>query len=145
MNRRSILSLIAGAPLAGKAVAEQAVQSMGNPSWGAEASSGMMAPGQATINKPQMDHASAMRFIFNDADALAEARAEFAAAELRSNPYIDPDIQIMKSFSPMAKIAFQRQRNIERAMADAFDHSYDRPNRYVRAIETRLKKLMWGN
>lgn len=51
----------------------------------------------------------------------------------------------MKSFSPMAKIAFQRQRNVERAMADAFDNSYDRPNRYVRAIETRLKKLMWGD
>jgi len=146
MNRRSILSLIAGAPLAGRAVADQAVTSLGNMSPPPYGLIGGAAQGQSTgpANIPFVEHQSALRSIFGDAKALAEIRAELAEAELRNNPYIDPDIQIMRSFSPMAKITFQRQRNVERALAEIQDTRWDRPQRYIRALQSRLDKMMWG-
>lgn len=143
MNRRSILGILGAAPFAGKAVADQAVASIGSsipPSnYGLSASAGQLAS-----NNPLMDPKAALRRVFGDARAMAEIREELAEGELRSNPYIDPDIQIMKSWSPMAKITFQRQRNIERAIAEMQDDRWDRPQRYIRALQSRVDKMMWG-
>lgn len=36
--------------------------------------------------------------------------------EYRAVPGIDPDIAVLRSFSPMAKVTFQRQRNVESRM-----------------------------
>lgn len=144
MNRRSILGLLSAAPFAGKAVAEQAVTSIGSsvPPGGYGLSSGV---GQASpANNPLMEHQSAVRNILGDMRAMSEIRSELAEGELRGNPYIDPDIQIMKTWSPMAKITFQRQRNVDRAIAEMQDTRWDRPNRYIRAFQSRMDKLMWG-
>lgn len=142
MNRRSILGILGAAPFAGKAVADQAVASLGSqspPSYGLSSGAG-----QSAANNPLMDPKAALRKVFGDARAMAEIREELAESELRGNPYIDPDIQIMKSWSPMAKITFQRQRNINRAIAEMQDDRWDRPQRYIRALQSRVDKMMWG-
>lgn len=150
MIRRSFLSLMAGAPLAGKAAAEHAVASLSGgampPAYPPPASGinecGSQNP---TASIQRMDHRTALRMILNDAKAMEEIRAELTEAELRNgNPFIDADIQVMRSWSPMAKITFQRQRNVERALAQVLEDRPDEPNRYVRAFRNRMNKLVWG-
>lgn len=57
----------------------------------------------------------------------------------REVTHIDPDLQVYKSFSPMAKITFQRQRNVERMIEGEFtDHSSNWP------LWDIINKLMYG-
>lgn len=45
---------------------------------------------------------------------------------------IDPDLAVMRSFSLNAKIAFQRQRNVERRLAGmGHEYPYQRINRAI--------------
>lgn len=49
---------------------------------------------------------------------------------------------IMKSFSPMAKIVFQRQRNVERRLQTLL--STTGFSGYSHAFDQAVNKLMWG-
>ncbi len=55
---------------------------------------------------------------------------------------IDPDIEVLRSFSPMAKIAFQRQRNVQRAIEQSTNEPlheiFGKAREYIR-------KLVWGD
>lgn len=102
--------------------------------------------GEASANvvRELMPAAQARRLIFGDAKVMAEITAELFEDEKRSNPYIDPDLQVLKSLSPMAKITFQRQRNVAHHLAQMRDESWDRPQRYIHAFRKHYEKLMWG-
>jgi hypothetical protein len=147
-NRRSIFGVIGAAPLAAQGVAGAIAGGLSSfpPSHpypeNAATQSGQLI---STPQPPRMSRPSAMRTIFGDKDALAEIRDELFR-ENRVIAGLDPDIAIMKSWSPMAKITFQRQRNVDLALARLQDaQSWDRsPGMWVRAIEDRLQKLMWG-
>lgn len=150
ISRRGIMGVLAGAPLAGKAVAETVMSGLGSGVLGsgsANASAGwgvgMNATAPAVLASPRMDAVQAAKLIFGDAQALAEIRSELYA-EQRNINYVDPDIMVMKSWSPMAKIAFQRQRNVERALDELQDSRWDRPQRYLKALNDRMQRLMWG-
>lgn len=142
-NRRGLLGMIAGAPLFGGAVAEsichEAQFAIGAQQLGLYAGQ----PCGNTPTAPRMEHSSAVRMIFGDKEALAAIRDELFA-EQRHVISIDPDILIMKAWSPMAKLTFQRQRNVERILAELQDNRMDRPQRYIRAFTDRLNKLMWA-
>jgi len=144
MNRRGVMGLLAGAPLFGKAVAEHAVESLGTAVPPSHPFTGNMGA-QAMVNPPLMERDNALKTIFGDAGALADIRAELFAEQRTQIPSIDPDLMVLRSLSPMAKITFQRQRNVDRAIADLQDNApWDRPQRYIRAFNDRLNKLMWG-
>lgn len=57
----------------------------------------------------------------------------------RHVPGIDPDIDVMRSFSRMAKITFQRQRNVQRDLEQCAED----PGRWS-AVNRFLDKIMWG-
>lgn len=140
-SRRNIFGLAAAAPIFGNALAESIGQNM-TPGMGAQ----QLGVGQSAGNmpiSPRMEHKSAIRLIFGDTEALAEIRSELFA-EQRHISSIDPDILVMKTWSPMAKLTFQKRRNVERALAELQDDRFDRPTRYVRAFTDRLQKLMWS-
>lgn len=141
-DRRGFLGILGAAPLFGGAIAENIgrdAQAMGLSQGG--------LPGASQLGvkvNPRMEQKSALRMIFGDAEALAEIRDELFAAQ-RHVTAIDPDILIMKSWSPMAKLTFQKQRNVERALAELQEEGrWDRPQRYVKAFSDRLQKLMWA-
>lgn len=138
MNRRSILGMMAAAAAQNMPETVGLAISSGNPNRAMEAT----ASNAALI--PKMDRPSALRMVFGDAQAMAEIRSELMQQEMRSVTYIDPDIMHKKSWSPMAKVAFQRQRNVERAIADLENERWDVPQRFIKALGTRLDKLMWG-
>lgn len=150
LNRRSIMGVLAGAPLVGRAVADGALESLRNPvppshpypHAGENCATQAGSLGQKAVN-PLMERGNALKIIFGDANALAEIRDELFA-ENRTIQSVDPDIAILKSLSPMAKITFQRQRNVERALAELQSERWDGPQRYVRVFEERLQKMMWG-
>lgn len=145
MNRRSILGVIAGAPFAGKAIAETAVGGVLGippPSQGYVDSAGQCAANR--ISEPLVERSAALRTVLADKQAMSEIRDEMFR-EHRVVLSIDPDIMAMRSWSPMAKVTFQRQRNVERAIEEAFgDNDWNKPSRYVRALAMRLEKIMWG-
>jgi hypothetical protein len=144
MNRRSILGVLGGAPFAAKAVAREVISSgsIAPPASLYQGSQAGIAGASNPIN-PLMERSHALRTIFADAKAIAEMRDELFEQH-RFIPSIDPDIAIMRSWSDMAKITFQRQRNVERAWVELQEARLDRPGRYLRALEERLQKLMWG-
>lgn len=50
---------------------------------------------------------------------LRELLVAAAQAQCRIVLSVDPDIEVYRSFSPMAKITFQRQRNVQRVLDEA--------------------------
>lgn len=143
MNRRSILGVLGGAPFAAKAVAQTVTQGGGLLGGSGAPSTGLMSQADK-VAAPAMERSVALRTIFADAKAIAEIKDELAEQN-KFVHVIDPDIAIMRSWSDMAKITFQRQRNIERAFEELQEARLDRPGRWMRSIEERLQKLMWGN
>ena len=95
---------------------------------------------------PHMDHKSALAKVFGDVFLRAKMRAQLYE-QYRFCVDIDPDIAVLKSLSPMAKITITRQRRVERELQDVFtipdcprpySFAHDMVNKYV-------QKLMWGN
>lgn len=143
MNRRSVLGAIGIAPFAGKTIAGTAIGGqLGVKSASLAGSFGEM-PAQDSPKAPLIDRTQAMRMVLADKEAIAEIRNELFE-EHRIVHAIDPDIAIMKSWSDMAKITFQRQRNVERAMAELQEQRLDRPQQYIHTLTKQLNKLMWG-
>jgi hypothetical protein len=100
----------------------------------------------ADVARPLMEHSSALRRVLGDAFLRAQVRAQIYE-ELRYSSEIDPDIAILKSLSPMAKIAFTRRRRVERQLKEAFTFNFDQPQPYSHArelVSRHIQSLMWG-
>jgi hypothetical protein len=144
MNRRGILGALAGAATVGNAGIGPVGRDLGisGATQGSQFGMNVAASGQ---KPPRMDISLARRLVFGDAEALAEIRDElFAEQRNVTMAMIDPDISIMKSWSPMAKLAFQRQRNVERAIDQLRDPPrFGRSLLFLNSLNERLNKLMW--
>jgi len=72
--------------------------------------------------------------------AIRDAVTEAAWQMNRFVHAVEPDIEVYRSFSPMAKITFQRQRNVERLIAQetmpSWHEAFDPLHRFI-------DKLMW--
>lgn len=63
--------------------------------------------------------------------------------QYRNVTYIDPDIAVLRSFSPMAKITFQRQRIVNRNIEVRTAQSYFRRGA-LEKVQDFIYKKMWG-
>lgn len=119
MNRRSILQLFAaapvGAPLAAKAAVESAAAELSkiNAVGVGEAGPTNPSPGMSLADPTREQTHFALR--------VPETRAAIVSElyeQERRIWSIEPDLAVKRSFSLSAKIAFQRQRNVERRLAE---------------------------
>jgi hypothetical protein len=111
--RRGFLRLLSATPLAGKMAVEQAAGRLAGVDlsgirFGATPTSG---EGPASANPyPNAEAIRKATLIPGNRKAIMD----FLWEDSREVGYIDPDLAVLRSFSLNAKIAFQRQRNVER-------------------------------
>lgn len=146
MNRRSLMGLLGGVPFVGKAIANDLVRGAGSAVPGVAPPSDdyrnckTSGAGQAAENAVRMPRWKAARVVLAD----PQMRADFVAGlyeHHRVVHYIDPDIEIMRCWSPMAKIAFQRQRNVERQLEAALNEPLES---IFDGLHAKISKLVWG-
>jgi hypothetical protein len=126
MNRRKFFGMMAAAPAAAKGAADMAVAELSRIGVGSLGATqlGVGSYGVPTGSYPVscgpnrlFDPREVMR------KALADPKQRAAMASLlfekhRSVGVIDPDIACYRSFSLNAKVAYQRQRNVERDLQE---------------------------
>ena len=93
------------------------------------------------VSKPNMSRALAAKAVFVANPDLYEAARSTCFYNNRNVDHIDPDIAVLKSLSPMAKVTFQRQRNVEREMAY---WSNQEDMSITDRIHAAISELMWG-
>ena len=93
-----------------------------------------------TENKLAMESWEAARIILRDPAEMARVRAAtYRKYRVLNGLDVDPDIAVMRSFSPMAKLTFQRQRIVEREIEkESMEPLWDA---FV-SIRDRMGKLM---
>jgi hypothetical protein len=89
---------------------------------------------------PLMPEHEAIKFILQNAEAYALYESEMYRAH-RCVEEIEPDILIYKSFSPMAKLTFQRQRNVKRHMVQLVSAPKWLSMEW---FHLKVRKVMWG-
>ncbi len=110
ITRRTAASLIGALPLAARNMGQSAKAS-GPPigvTGGQEADQCTGVP-----RGPKMQEWEAARIAVKNPTLREIMKSEFYSRH-RVIDRVDPDIEVYRSWSPMAKIAFQRQRNVER-------------------------------
>lgn len=93
------------------------------------------------MQAPKMEHWQALKLAMADPDLRREFVSECYARNKQIDA-VDADLLCLKSFSPMAKITFQRQRNVEReikAMTSSSQLGFASG-----AISRFINKVMWG-
>lgn len=114
MNRRGIIAGLLGAPIAAKAAAGASpspfMTAVPYDDWTGGAC--VQAPG---IPAPQVMRLARAAGLFTD-----EMLRNAARVDIGSPQALDPDLFAAKSFSLSAKIVMQRERDIERRVANAF-------------------------
>jgi hypothetical protein len=145
-NRRTIMGLLPSVPFVGRRLAGDLVKGAADlrPPGGVLSGAGDQAgtvPEQAIRQNLQlMPRWRAWRQML-DNPTMREAVESYAWEQHRRVSHIDPDIEVYRSFSPMAKIAFQRQRNVEQMMQGLTAE----PKETVwNATVEKINKLMWG-
>lgn len=140
MNRRSILGAIAGAPFVGRHIAGEIAKNHGR------ALGGIVESGSADASSPgarpmrqAMPRWKAAQAVLGDPQVLADLRSALFDQH-RFISFIEPDIETMRSWSPMAKIAFQRQRNVEREVDSIINESKG----IIGDIMEKIHKMTWG-
>lgn len=128
MQRRSFLKMLGLSPLAAKAAVEsEQMHQAGITQVGQYPTATNLPPGE-TVDP------SIIRALMD-----AAFRAEWESAlyqQNRSVYFLDHDLANKRSFSLAAKIAFQRQRNVERQMAESCGIS---PWRWMSQLRQRAK------
>jgi hypothetical protein len=121
MNRRRFFGLMAAAPVAARTVAESAaadlsrVRVSGLVDGGAIASGGSF--GGPVTNSPMVDPRAMLKRALLDPNKRAEIESMLFERN-QAVGAIDSDLACYRSFSLNAKIAFQRQRNVQRALQE---------------------------
>jgi hypothetical protein len=122
MNRRKFFGMMAAAPAAAKGAADMAVAELSRINVGAGAL-GQLGGGSYGMPVGSYPTSAGQQRLFDPRElmrkALADPKQRAAMASLlfekhRTVGVIDPDIACYRSFSLNAKVAFQRQRNVER-------------------------------
>jgi len=103
------------------------------------------ATSQVAPMAPKISRESAFMRLIMDNDVIAELRSRIFAETCPSA--IDPDLMILKSLSPMAKLAYQRQREGEKKLKELTKSELNLPRQWSFAgawLEERVSKMMWG-
>lgn len=132
MNRRRLLSALVALPVAGKAAAEAAVAELSQVRLPTTAPlGGSYGIESASIGEPTKEQ---YRFLLSQPEVRKFVESTVFESE-RHISSIDPDLACMRSFSLNAKIAFQRQRNVERQIERMqSDYPWTRMNRYLLSL-----------
>lgn len=111
-NRRGFLGLLASAPLAARAVADQAAAKMGL-STAFDTSNAVYGQSMGVPMPARADGGSWVRQALADmmTDRSRQQRRDQAREEAR---VLDPDLASMRSLSPSAAYAIQRKRSYQR-------------------------------
>lgn len=95
----------------------------------------------ALPRQPLVSHTQAVAKIL--ADPILRQKIEAEAWQNHRRVFVvDDDIAAMRSFSHMAKITFQRQRNVQREIEEI---QKPPPWETRGFFETAVRKIMWGN
>ena len=148
VTRRSAAALLGSLPFVGRQIGGGGLSSGTGLSDAAQMLKSQIAqPGYAHIEQrpasmaPLMPEWKAMRLAMLDPDIKA-IMMDALWNQHREIHKIDPDIEVLRSVSPMAKIAFQRQRNVQRAL----DQSTNEPlHEIFGKAREYIRKLVWGN
>lgn len=150
ITRRFATRALAFAPLAARKAADvlrqgvtgsatsASISGYGPPSTSGE-SLGQGGQG-ASANMPAVPRHTAFELAMK-IPALRSAAYEQAWRQNRCVYNVDPDIEVYRSFSPMAKVTFQRQRNVERSVWEESEPNQDAA---MRPIFRFINNLMWG-
>lgn len=156
LARRGFLKLLPAAGFAGKLAAEDAAKQLsglGSTGFPQNAGGGWAveglgcAPNQpAPISLSQGSAISidARRRIIQRVLRIPKLRGELESIlyeDQRHVGYIDPDLAAKRSFSLAAKVTFQRQRNVERALQNQVYQ--DSPYQQVERWTERVLKWVW--
>lgn len=142
MTRRTAASVLAGLPFVGGSAAKAIGGSLasGNMMPRTQTEAGQYNGKDAGPSGPKMQEWQAMRLAMLDPD-IKRMLIDAAYSQHRVITSVDPDIEVLRALSPMAKITFQRQRNVAKAIRDATEEPTwswgQRAREYV-------QKLMWG-
>lgn len=140
ITRRTAAGVLAGLPFVGKAAGANAVGGING--LGNTQASPPTTP-YPTPDRPQMAKVPewrALRLAMQDPDLRREI-VSMAFEQHRTVLSVDPDIEVMRSFSPMAKITFQRQRNVGRYI----QQQTETPKwEMFSPLREFIKKAMWG-
>lgn len=143
-SRRGVIGLLAGLPFIGNALASNLSGAIPTPEHGPVGLGGYNGQsGQKMATAPigpRLPQWKATRLVLCDPAMMALAReASFRAH--RNIGHIDTDLQIKRSFSPMAKLTYQRQRNVENdieRLCSVQDVDWIDP------LREKINKLVWG-
>jgi len=140
LTRRSVSAMLGGLPLA--RAFNPSPRSDVPPVLGHAMGSPMKEAGLATaqpLRQARMSEWDAVRQLLKDPKWLRRL-TEQTYADQRIIYQLDPDIATPRSWSPMAKVTFQRQRNVERLIASQMRPP---PWEVSRKFQEALHKLMW--
>jgi len=138
LTRRSMNMLLGTAPALALGPGSNDAVNMG---FGAKVNEWAGAPTPVSEPGPNMimDYRKALQKVLMDPEMRSLQESEYYWRH-RHVGYIDPDIQVLRSLSPMAKVVYQRQRNVIRAMEEELSP----PGDVFKAFRERIHKLMWG-
>lgn len=91
---------------------------------------------------PRMQYDAAKRMLMLQPDVRDRVESSLFVGH-RQVGYIDHDIEAKRSWSTMAKVTFQRRRNVDAALADCAGDT----NTYsmgVQFLDQKIGELMWG-
>jgi hypothetical protein len=141
------MGLIGAVPFVGKALAQQYV-GINHP--GLKAQKGWpiggyvkhSSPGQTKVNPQKMSPQNAWKILLQN----KEMKDEYTSTLYRQYKdinQIDPDLDVYKSFSRMAKITFQRQRHVQRTV-ESHSAELNYGNGITDKLQNFIHKLVWG-
>jgi hypothetical protein len=113
-SRRGVLRLIGMAPIAAQTAAKEAAASMGLISRGSATAVGFDTMASADRGRPTIDKGWAAARL---REILGGEERERVAREMGPISILDPDLASHRSLSPSVAYAIQRERNIDRNIA----------------------------
>jgi len=94
---------------------------------------------------PTMEHDAAVRLALLDPDMKKALYTYLYNEQKTSLPtQIDPDIEVLRSFSRMAKLTFQRQRNVEHALHHLITPHRETPHGLMGMFQSFISDLVWN-
>jgi hypothetical protein len=146
MNRRDALKAVLAAPFVSKIKELSGYGGGGGIPAGAYSGPYIDKAANSTApTAPKISRESALARLFRDNNTITELRSRLFAESRPSA--IDPDIMILKSLSPMAKLTYQRQREVEQKLKDLTNYNPNIPRQWSLAgawLEECIGKMMWG-
>lgn len=145
LARRALLKAAAAVPILGKSVGVNIASAGASQSFTHAAilrtSDAYLDPRAESSTSPQFSHSELMKWLRNNPAFRAELRDHIASRTQVT--YIDPDLCAPRSYSTAARIYYQRQRNIDRAVDAELNHQTENVfSKWLSIAQNALSKLV---